>query len=496
MGYITKNNAFSTLAGSISATELAIAVSAGHGDRFPVIVAPDYSYITFENAAGNIEIVKLTARAAASDVLTIERAQDNTVARAWASGDVVEMRIIALLLNTAIAHAGATANAHIANAITFTPVASIAATNVQSAIAELESEAYTAINAVTANVAVVNTNLTAHVASTSAHTAANIVNTPSGNVTQTNVQSAINQLDSLQTLLKKNQVQYALTTGTATDYLAAFPVPLTSYTDDQSLKIKFHVACAPNATFKASGINPPLNLKMYASDGTLNAVGQNDIPANYSAICLVANGGTDLIVPNVIDTTAIVPITFSTTLTWANAIGNNFITLTNNLTITIPLLSTVPSGETFTLRSEVALTNIALQGTDVMSYLGSDITTLALGLNEEVIFVSYAGKWKIFKNNTTPVVRSWQNLTASRTINTNYTNTFNYEIVLQVFIQNTYPSAGSLQFIIDGVPQTAVNLASPNSGFGTNVVPFIVQVPAGKVYRFNATGYTACWVFQ
>ena len=80
MGYITKNNAFSTLAGSISATELAIAVGAGHGDRFPVIVAPDYSYITFENAAGNIEIVKLTARAAASDVLSIFRPNRRPVA--------------------------------------------------------------------------------------------------------------------------------------------------------------------------------------------------------------------------------------------------------------------------------------------------------------------------------------------------------------------------------------------------------------------------------
>ena len=50
-------------------------------------------------------------------------------------------------------------------------------TGVQTcALPIFESEAYTAINAVTANVAVVNTNLTAHVASTSAHAAANMVN--------------------------------------------------------------------------------------------------------------------------------------------------------------------------------------------------------------------------------------------------------------------------------------------------------------------------------
>ena len=48
MPYITKNNAFSTLAGSIGTTDLAIAVATGHGDRFPVIVAPNYSYVTFE----------------------------------------------------------------------------------------------------------------------------------------------------------------------------------------------------------------------------------------------------------------------------------------------------------------------------------------------------------------------------------------------------------------------------------------------------------------
>ena len=296
MSYITTNNAFSTLAGSISATELAIAVGAGHGDRFPVIVAPDYSYITFENAAGNIEIVKLTARAAASDVLTIERAQDNTIARAWASGDVVELRIIALLLNTAIAHASSNANAHTANAITFTPVATIVETNVQAAITGLESKAYTAINAVTANVAVVNTNLTAHVASPSAHAAANITNIPSGNVTQTNVQSAINQLDSLQTSLKVNQVQYAVTTGTSADYLAALPIPITSYVDDQVFKIKFNQACVDNATIKISGINPPLDLKIATSKGVLVNVASGDIIANHVTLGLVVNGGTGLLI--------------------------------------------------------------------------------------------------------------------------------------------------------------------------------------------------------
>ena len=491
MSYITTNNAFSTLAGGIVALDTSLTVAVGNGDRFPVIVAPDFTYITLENAAGNIEIVKVIGRAAASDTFSIIRAQDNTTAKAWATGDVVELRVIALLLNSAIAHPNVANSAHQASAIAYTPGGSIAATNVQAAIAELETEIYGVTGGLAISINANTTSINNHISNTSAHIANNIVNTPAGNIVSTTVQNAINELSA-----KSNQTQYALTTGTADFYEASPVLPITAYNDNQILKIKFHVPCNAGSVLRVSLINPPLNLKMYASDGTLNVIGLNDFPINYIALCLVANGGTDLIVPSVTETTNITPLIANSTLTWPSTLGRNFITTVNALNVLIPLLSTVPVGESFTLRSEVALTTIAIQGSDLMNYLGADIATLTLGLNEELVFVSYANRWKLFKNNTTPVIRSWQNVTANRLNNTIYTNTLPYEIVLQVFIQNTYPTAGFIQFTIDGLAQTGINLASPNSGFGTNIVPFILQVPPGKTYKANMTGYTAFWEFR
>lgn len=92
------NNARSTLAAGISAGDTAMTVATGHGDRFPVVVAPDIAYITLENTGGILEIIKCTARASGSDVLTIVRAQNGTAAAAWIAGDTVAHRVIALEL--------------------------------------------------------------------------------------------------------------------------------------------------------------------------------------------------------------------------------------------------------------------------------------------------------------------------------------------------------------------------------------------------------------
>lgn len=93
MGYIATNNAYSTLASGISSSATSVTVASGHGDRFPIIASPDYTYVTFEDASNNREIVKVTARTSGSDTMTIVRAQDDTTARAWSTGDLIELRV-------------------------------------------------------------------------------------------------------------------------------------------------------------------------------------------------------------------------------------------------------------------------------------------------------------------------------------------------------------------------------------------------------------------
>ena len=65
------NNAISTLSAGISAVDTTIFVQPGHGGRYPTIVAPDFCYCTLEDASGNIEIVKVTAHAAAAAAFTV-----------------------------------------------------------------------------------------------------------------------------------------------------------------------------------------------------------------------------------------------------------------------------------------------------------------------------------------------------------------------------------------------------------------------------------------
>lgn len=140
MGYKSANNATSTLATGLTALATSLTVATAQGDRFPVIAGSDYTYLTLENAAGNREVVKVTARAAGADTMTIVRAQDSTVARAWNAADVVDLRLTAQIVNEAFLHVAEALAAHAASAITFTPVGGIVATDVQAALAELDTE--------------------------------------------------------------------------------------------------------------------------------------------------------------------------------------------------------------------------------------------------------------------------------------------------------------------------------------------------------------------
>lgn len=89
------NNGFSTLASGINNSVTTIALATGEGARFPSLSTDDYFYGTLIDTSNNLEIVKVTARS--SDSLTVVRAQDNTSARAFSTGDRFELRPVAKL---------------------------------------------------------------------------------------------------------------------------------------------------------------------------------------------------------------------------------------------------------------------------------------------------------------------------------------------------------------------------------------------------------------
>ncbi|MEN6540827.1 MAG: hypothetical protein ABFC67_14565 [Mizugakiibacter sp.] len=95
MAYKAINNGYATLGvalGNNPATDTTLQVATGKGDLFPAIAAPDHTYLTLEASGGAIEIIKVTARAAGSDSMTVVRAQDGTTIKSWAIGDIVECR--------------------------------------------------------------------------------------------------------------------------------------------------------------------------------------------------------------------------------------------------------------------------------------------------------------------------------------------------------------------------------------------------------------------
>lgn len=89
MPVILKNNASSTLATAITASDTAIVVA--DGSQFPAFSAGEYFYATLVSPAGTTEIVKVTARV--SNSLAVVRAQDGSSAAGFQVGSLVEMRV-------------------------------------------------------------------------------------------------------------------------------------------------------------------------------------------------------------------------------------------------------------------------------------------------------------------------------------------------------------------------------------------------------------------
>lgn len=110
---LVKNNAFSKLAGSITAVATSLSVTAGQGARFPVIAggSGDFFYATLIDLSNNIEVVKVIATA--TDVFTVTRGQDGTSARIFNANDRIELRPTAALFDDKVSKGGGTLTGHV-----------------------------------------------------------------------------------------------------------------------------------------------------------------------------------------------------------------------------------------------------------------------------------------------------------------------------------------------------------------------------------------------
>lgn len=89
------NNASGQLKEAVSPSDTTITLLTGEGARFPLVSAGYWFLLTlFKRVGGteqNHEIIKVTSRT--GDVLTVERAQENTTAQSFNINDFVEARL-------------------------------------------------------------------------------------------------------------------------------------------------------------------------------------------------------------------------------------------------------------------------------------------------------------------------------------------------------------------------------------------------------------------
>jgi hypothetical protein len=139
------NNASATLAASINSAVTTITLAAGTGSVFPSTAGGDYFYATLVDSSNNLEIVKVTNRSV--DNLTVVRGQDGTTAKSFVAGNRIELRPVAAALiaiqseaSDALSdHVDATTGAHVATAVANTPAGNVTAVNVQAAINQLDT---------------------------------------------------------------------------------------------------------------------------------------------------------------------------------------------------------------------------------------------------------------------------------------------------------------------------------------------------------------------
>ena len=90
--FLFANNAATTLAGDITDSDLTLTVATGTGSLFPSPSAGQQFHVTLVRASDSAtEIVRVTART--TDSFTIVRAQESTSAKAFVTGDKVELRV-------------------------------------------------------------------------------------------------------------------------------------------------------------------------------------------------------------------------------------------------------------------------------------------------------------------------------------------------------------------------------------------------------------------
>lgn len=138
---IFKNNFEVALAQPTTTSDTTITIRSGSG--FPTLGANERVVATIVDAATGLQFEIITVTAVVGNVLTVQRAQEGTAARAWAAGDMLSIRTTAATLTGTVRNFGAIPSGINLNALTgswfgqyYQPISSNAPTNLNYPIAE------------------------------------------------------------------------------------------------------------------------------------------------------------------------------------------------------------------------------------------------------------------------------------------------------------------------------------------------------------------------
>lgn len=101
---IFKNNFEVALAQPTTTSDTTITIRSGSG--FPTLAANERVVATIVDAATGLQFEIVTVTAVVGDVLTVQRAQEGTAARAWAAGDMLSIRTTAATLTNTVRNFG------------------------------------------------------------------------------------------------------------------------------------------------------------------------------------------------------------------------------------------------------------------------------------------------------------------------------------------------------------------------------------------------------
>lgn len=187
-------------------------------------------------------------------------------------------------------------------------------------------------------------------------------------------------------------ITYLETTGTGSDYIADLTIPISQFKDGDVFNVKFHAACAANATIKISGINPALDLKIQASDGVFVNVAAGDITAGHQCLLRVAAGATMGIVEPAVALEVLNHVVADTTFNTQNALDQTVVS--NGVrTHVMPLMGEFPVRGSFTVVNESGVCTINRQGLDNIKYNGIVVTSLTVPQGGAITFINRGTDW-------------------------------------------------------------------------------------------------------